>query len=720
MKKAKKRKTNNIRYSKIVIFASLFLFACMIGRVIQLGLSTEIDGVNLKELASKRTTTKEILTAKRGSIYTSDGDALAQNVSSYKLIAYLDSKRTTNKNNPQHVVDKEKTAEVLAPILEMTKEEVLGYLSKENVYQTEFGSKGKGLSELTKNKIEALNLPGIDFVESFKRYYPKGDFASYTVGYAKSTTNEETGEETITGEMGIEKYYDKILKGEDGYVQYQKDLQGYKIADTNEVRKEASQGKDIYLTIDSQIQFFVEQALNNADIDYDWEWFNITIMDAKTGALLATATTPSFDPNVRNITNYLDYTVSSPYEPGSTMKTFTYMAAMENGVYNGQETYLSGVYTTTDGTQIGDWDRNGWGVITFDKGYAMSSNVGVINLINRHMSSAMLREYFKKLGFGRKTGITLPNEEAGKLNFKYETEIYNAGFGQGITTTPIQNVKALTSLTNDGMLLEPYIVSKIVDPSTKEVILKNKRTEIERVASSETVAKIIQLMDDCVNGIGNTGSGFRIPSGELIGKTGTAQIASEDGGGYLSGTEDIISSFSGIYPKSDPKLIIYASVKRPSGGSQKPLSNAIKEIVNNASKYYGNDDTASPEIQITEYEMPSFVNKDLESTKTNLTASGIEYTVIGTGNKVIKQYPEKGDTITNKDMVYLITNDQNLTIPNVVGLSSKVANSILSLLGIKVNLDGVGYVTAQSIAESTPITDGLEITLTLSPKFSSS
>ena len=720
MKKAKKRKKNNIRYSKIVIFASLFLFACMIGRVIQLGLSTEIDGINLKELESKRTTKTEILSAKRGSIYTSDGNALAQNVSSYKLIAYLSPKRTTDKDNPQHVVDKEKTAEALAPILGMTKEEVLGYLSKENVYQTEFGTKGKGLSELTKKQIEDLRLPGIDFVESFRRYYPRGDFASYTVGYAKSTTNDETGEETISGEMGIEKYYDKILKGEDGYVQYQKDLQGYKIADTNEVRKEASQGKDIYLTIDSQIQFFVEQALNNADIDYDWEWFNITIMDAKTGALLATATTPSFDPNLRNITNYLDPTISSPYEPGSTMKTFTYMAAMENGVYNGQETYLSGVYTTTDGTQIGDWDRNGWGVITFDKGYAMSSNVGVINLINRHMSSAMLREYFKKLGFGRKTGITLPNEEAGKLNFKYETEIYNAGFGQGITTTPIQNVKAMTSLTNDGMLLEPYIVKKIVDPSTKEVILKNKRTEIERVASSETVAKIIQLMDDCVNGIGNTGSGFRIPSGELIGKTGTAQIASEDGSGYLSGKEDIISSFSGIYPKSDPKLIIYASVKRPSGGSQKPLSNAIKEIVNNASKYYGNDDTATPEIPITEYEMPSFINKDLESTKTTLTSPGMTYTILGTGNKVIKQYPEKGDTITNKDTIYLITNDQNLMVPNVTGLSSKVANSLLSLLGIKVNLDGIGYVTAQSIPESTPITEGLEITLTLSPKFSSS
>ena len=718
MTKIKKRKKNNIRYSKIVIFTSLFLFVCMIGRVIQLGLAKEIDGINLKELASKRTTATEVLSAERGSIYTSDGEALAQNVSSYKLIAYLDKKRTTNKNNPQHVVDKEKTAKALAPILGMDEEEILKYLSKEGVYQTEFGSKGKGLSELTKNKIEELNLPGIDFVESFKRYYPKGDFASYTIGYAKAETNEETGEENIVGEMGIEKYYDKILKGEDGYVEYQKDLQGYKIADTPERRKEASQGKDIYLTIDSQIQFFVEQALNNADVDYDWEWFNITIMDAETGALLATATSPSFDPNIRNITNYLDPMVSSPYEPGSTMKTFTYMAAMENGVYNGAETYLSGVYTTTDGTQIGDWDRNGWGTITYDKGYAMSSNVGVINLINRHMTSSMLREYFKKLGFGRKTGISLPNEEAGKLDFKYETEIYNAGFGQGITTTPIQNVKAMTALTNDGMLLEPFIVKKIVDPDTNQTILKNKRTEIERVASTETVQKMIQLMDDCVNGIGNTGSGFKIPSGELIGKTGTAQIAAENGGGYLNGKEDIISSFAGIYPKSEPKLIIYASVKRPSFGSQKPLSNAIKEIVNNASKYYGNDDSTTTQIDITEYQVPSFINQKLESVKTTLASQEITYQVIGNGDKVIKQYPERNDKITNQDTIYLITNDTNLTIPNVVGLSSKVANNLLSLLGVKVKLEGVGYVTNQNIAENTPITNGMEITLTLSPKFS--
>lgn len=714
----KRKKRNNIKYSKLVILVSLLLFVLMILRVIQLALSTEVDGINLKELASQRTTKTEVIPAVRGSIYSSDKEILAQNVSSYKLIAYLDSKRTTDKNKPQHVVNKEETAKALSGILEMSEEEILKYLNKENVYQTEFGSKGKGLNEITKKKIEDLNLPGLDFIESYKRYYPKGNFASYTIGYAKTKTDDDTTE-TTTGEMGIEKYYDKILKGEDGYITYQKDLKGYKIADTKEVKKDASQGKDIYLTIDSNIQFFVEQALNTAKQTYGYEWFNITIMNAKTGAVLATSTHPSFDPNARDMTNYLDYTVSSPYEPGSTMKTFTYMAAMENGVYDGNETYRSGVYVTQDGTEIGDWDRNGWGTITYDKGYAMSSNVGVINIINRHMSSIMLRKYFKKLGFGKKTGITLPNEEAGNLDFKYETEIYNAGFGQGITTTPIQNVKAMTPLTNDGMLLQPYIVEKIVDPDTKEVILNNKRTEIERVASTETVQKMISLMDDCVNGIGNTGSGYRIDSGQLIGKTGTAQIASSNGNGYLTGKEDIISSFAGIYPKDDPQIIIYASVKRPAGGSQKPISNAVKEIVNNISKYYGNEEANTNSITITEYNLPSLINKKIDSAKTLLSSNNINYTVIGNGTKVIKQYPEPKEKITNKDTVFLVTNDYNYTIPNVVGLSSKVAKNLLELLGLKVNLDGVGYVTSQSVAENTQITDGMEITLQLNPKFSS-
>lgn len=711
-----KKKRNNIRYSRVIILISLLLFCLMIWRVIELGLSKEIDGINLKELASQRTTRTDVTVAKRGAIYSSNGDILAQNVSSYKLIAYLDKKRTTNKKKPQHVIDKEDTATKLAPILGMEKDEVLKYLNKENVYQTEFGSKGKNLNELTKKKIEDLNLPGLDFIESFRRYYPKGQFASYTLGYARNA-EDDNNNSIIKGEMGIEKQYDSILKGEDGYTTYQKDVRGYKIANTPVIKKDAVQGKDIYLTIDSNIQFFVEQALNSADRDYDWDWFHITILDAKSGAVLGTATSPSFDPNKRNITNYLDTLVASPYEPGSTMKTFTYMAAMENGVYDGSETYKSGIYVTSDGTEIGDWDRGGWGVISYDKGYAMSSNVGVINIINRHMSSMMLRQYFRKLGFGKKTGIELPNESRGNLEFKYETEIYNAGFGQGITTTPIQNVKALTPLTNDGMLLEPYIIAKMVNSETGKADLENKRTEIERVASSATVKKMLQLMDDCVNGIGNTGSGYRIDSKELIGKTGTAQIANEKGSGYLNGKEDIISSFAGIYPKSNPQIIIYASVKRPSAGSQKPVSNAVKEIVSNISKYYGNSDTVSNAIEIKDYRVPNFVNKKNDQAKSQLEANKINYVFLGNGNKVVKQSPSKGDVITTNDTVYLITNDSGITIPNVVGMSSKVAKDILQKLGVKVKLDGVGYVTEQSAAPRLAITDGMEIVLKLSPKY---
>ena len=709
--KRKKRK-NNIKYSKLFIFGSLLLFCLMIGRVVQLGMSPKIDGINLKNLASQRTTRTDIEEAERGTIYSVNGEVFAQNVASYKLIAYLDAKRTTNKKNPQHVVNKEETAEKLAPILGMEKDDVLKYLNKENVYQTEFGTKGKGLNELTKKQIEDLNLPGLDFIESYKRYYPKGNFASYVIGYTR--TNEDDG--TTKGEMGIEKQYNDILKGENGSITYQKDLKGYRIANTPVIKQDAIEGKDIYLTIDENIQFFIEQAMNNSDRDYDWEWFTITIMDAKTGAILGTSSSPSFDPNKRDITNYMDLFSQTPYEPGSTMKTFTYMAAMENNVYDGNETYKSGVFVTSDGTEIGDWDRNGWGIISYDRGYALSSNVGVINIIDRHMSSVMLRQYFRRLGFGRKTGIELPNENKGNLEFKYETEIFNAGFGQGITTTPVQNVKAMTPLTNDGMLLKPYIISKIVDPTTNEIILENKREEIERVASTNTVQKMISLMDDCVNGYGNTGSGYRVEGGELIGKTGTAQIARENGGGYLSGREDIISSFSGVYPKSNPQIIIYASVKKPSGGSQKPVSNAVKEIVTNISKYYGNSDTATSNIEINSYNVPNFKNKKLDTVKQKLESNKINYVVLGNGNKVIEQSPNPKDIITTNDTVYLITNG-NHQIPNLYGLSSKVAQNILNKLGVKVNLEGVGYVVEQSVQEGTEITPGMEINLKLSPRF---
>ena len=715
----KKGNKNNIRYNKFIILTSLFLFVVMLLRATQLTLATEIDGVDLQHLSRQRTIRTEILPARRGRIVSSDGEVLAQNVSSFRLIAYLSPTRTDNPNRPQHVVDKEKTAYYLSTIIDMEEEDILRLLNRD-VFQTEFGVAGRSLNELRKREIQDLNLPGISFIEGSRRYYPMGNFLSYTIGYSRLITEEVDGRsrEVIRGSMGIEAYFDAILSGEDGFRTFQRDLRGFRIADTPEIRQEAIEGKDVHLTINSNIQFFVEQALAEA-YEIGYEWMHITLAEANTGRILATATSPGFDPNRRDMVNHLDNLVSVPFEPGSTMKTFTYMAAMENGVYNGSRTFRSGTFVTTDGTEIGDWTRAGWGYIDLDRAFALSSNLGIIDIIRNGLTPMMMRQYFQRLGFGQRTGISLPNESRGNLEFRFETEVFNAGFGQGITTTPIQQIQALTPLVNDGMLLQPFIVDKIVNPANGEVISRNERNEVERVASTNTVEHIKRLMDRTVNETGNTGYHYRLPDGSLIGKTGTAQIANPHGGGYLTGREDVIVSFSGFYLKSEPEIIIYAAVKRPRNASQVILSNAVKDIIENVSRYFGHDQIGNG-YSLNEYNLISFVNDDVINVKNRLYSSGIPVVVIGNGNTVIRQYPPRGSAITRKDTVFLITNDRYLRVPNLSGLSSSVARGLLQTLGIRVTLENRGYVVYQNIAYDTVIENGMHIILNLQPRFDSS
>ena len=714
----KKRKNNNVPTGNLVIIASFLFFALIIGRGAYLALSTNIDGINIKEFSSSRTTRTDTLTATRGKIYDVNGETLAENVYSYTLIAYLDPDRTTNENNPQHVVDKEGTAQALSTVIDMSYEEILALLNKEGVYQTEFGKAGKSLNEIQKDKILALGLPGIDFIETQTRYYPNGNFLSYAIGYAKTDSSGE-----ITGEMGIEKQYDDILSGTDGYVTYQKDRNGYKISGTDEIRVEAEDGDDVYLTVDSNIQLFVEQAIAESAKQYAFDGVNIMVADAETGAILASASYPSFDPNTRNdIVSYLDSNVSIGTEPGSTMKIYTYMAAMEAGKYNGNDTYLSGIYTAQDGTQIGDHDRAGWGVITYDYGFAQSSNVAVANLVTKYIDRATLGNYFKKLGFGSKTGIELPNEASGKISFQYETEVINASFGQGILTTPIQNIKALTAIANDGVLLQPYIVDKIVDGSTGEVTYQGERTELGQVASSSTVTKMKQLMHDVVDF--GTGSIYAMEGYDLIAKTGTAQIASTDGSGYLTGEYDVIRGFAGIYPAENPKLIIYATMTKPQSKSARPLSMIIDQIIVNATQYYGIDTTVDDnEVvdPVVENLMPSFINQTINNATTTLTEMGVTPYVLGNGTKVVSQYPAEGTTITNKEKVFLVTNDDTtIAMPNITGWSLKEVKTFANLLKIPLTVTGNGYVTSQSIPEGTILNQDSMLTITLEVKFQSS
>jgi len=689
------------------------LFAVFLYRVGVLALSDEIDGKNLKQFAASRTTAHDVILAKRGTIYDVNGEVLAQNVYSYTLIAYLAESRGEN----NYVQDKEMTAEKLSTVLNLSKEQILSYLNRTNKngetpYQVEFGSKGKGLTELTKEKIVALNLPGIDFIESQKRYYPKGDFLSYTLGYAKLN---ESGK--IIGELGIESLYNEELTGTDGYKEYQKDLKGYKIVNTQEHIQDAIDGNNIYLTIDSNVQFFLEQALENAVSNYNFDELNIVVADAKTGKILGLSSSTSFDPNLRNLTSYLDPNISIAVEPGSTMKVFSYMAAMEAGKYNGEETFKSGTYVTKDGTEIGDWKREGWGYITYDHGFALSSNIGVVNLIDKYMSRQILKDYYKKLGFGSKTGIELSKEVSGKLDFKYETEVLNAGFGQGIMTTSIQNIKALTSIANDGILLKPYIVDKIVD-SKGNIIQQNTREELGRVASKQTTDKMKELMEQVV--LNGTGSSYYMDGYNMIAKTGTAQIASENGTGYLKGANDVIRGFAGMFPKEDPQIIIYANVKRPNPNSPSSLVSVIKEVVENISKYYNIYSDPVEATSMTRYKVDQYTNQGVEKVKAALEVNGLDVVVVGDGDKIIAQSPNEKVTLSKGNKIFLVTNGINYIMPNFTGWSKKDVKTYMDLVGAIYTTEGSGYLIGQSIPEATPITKETEVHLVFEPKYKES
>ncbi len=689
------KKNNTIKINKYFMICIVLLFCVIIYRIIYISTAKKVDGINLSAFASNRNTAKKTLYASRGTIYDTTGEILAQSVNSYTVIAYLDSSRTTNKKNPQHVVDKEKTAKELAPILNMSEEKILSLLNKK-VYQVELGPGGRGITELVKSQIEDLNLPGISFVSSTKRYYKMGDFASYTIGYAKSNENGE-----INGEMGIEEYFNDILKGKDGYTEYQKDINGYQMPNTPEITTDPVSGKDIYLTIDNNIQILLENSLDQINKEYESDWMTATIADAKTGAIVATASKPSFNLNtLEGIKSYISPLVSYTYEPGSTMKIFSFMSAMENGVYNGSETYMSGTINIGD-DKVVDFNKGvGWGRISYDLGFTYSSNTAATMLAQK-LGKAKLKDYYQKLGFGKQTGIALPSEAEGKLDFKYEIEVANAAFGQGILVTPIQMIQALTSVTNDGVMLKPYIVDKIVDSSTGKVIQKGKRTEAATVASKETTDKMKDLMYNVVYSGLTDAKYYKADNVTLIGKTGTAQIASPSGG-YLMGEYDYIRSFAGIFPKDDPQYIIYIATKKFVGPISR-VAELVKNVTEEVAKYKNITETESSLDTSKIITLKNYISSNVDTTKENISSLNLEPVIIGDGNKVINQYPLKEKTVVANTKVFILTNGTNYTMPDVTNWSRSDIIDYCKLIGLDYEINGYGKVTSVSIAPNTQI-----------------
>ena len=715
--KDSKINTNKLKISKFVYITVFFLFVLF---SVTLGYRCLADynvgNITFSQFIENRNINEEIIMPDRGTIYDSKGNVLAQDVSSYTLITYLDKSRSEGSEELRHVEDKEGTAKALSQLIDTSYDRILELLNKD-AYQVEFGTGGKNLSQLEMEAIKELNLPGIDFIKRTKRYYPKGDFASYLLGYTKNQ-EDENGNIWMVGELGIEGYYNKELTGKTGYITYEKDGRGNKIANSNEYKEDAVNGADVNLTIDNSVQLFVENAVKDAQKDSEAEWVLMAVMDAKTGAILGYSSTPSFDPNIRNLTNYMDPLVSYAYEPGSTMKTFSYMCAIESGRYDGEATFMSGSKTyvserdNSDTVTIKDWNGKGWGEITYDYGYAMSSNIGVATLLEEVITKKELSDCYEKYGFGKVTGLTLNRELSGNIKFTYDVEAATAGYGQGITVTPIQMLQGLTAVANNGIMLKPYIVSSIVS-NTGDMLEEYSRTEVGRVASSTTIDKIKELMNSVVVRDSNmgTGSAYYMEDYDLIGKTGTASIYDYEKGKYLTGESNYIYSFSGLYPGDDPELIVYMAVKKPKD-SKNYVAPAIKDIIVNLSKYFNIDDTS---FKNDGYKIGKYINKITLDVKKELNNEKINVIILGNGNKIIGQYPDSGVTLYNGDKVVLLTNDYDKTMIDFIGMSYKDANSILKLMDVNYKLDGYGYVYEQNIEVGKKIDN--EVLLKLKGKY---
>lgn len=714
---------NMNRGAAILTLIFALLFFVLIIRFLYLQTTGEVNGEILAARAQEQYERKRGIEANRGSILDRRGEVIAQDTSTYTLVAVLDDSMTTSPKKPKHVIEPEETAEKLAPLLDMEESEVSDILSKD-AFQVEFGSAGRNISHSLKVKIEKMNLPGIGFIRDTHRYYPNGTFASHIIGYAQ---RDEESNKTV-GMFGIEKSLDKYLQEKDGYKVYEGDKQGFKLPNGEEKIVAPDNGDKVYLTLDQKVQTFLEDAMNEAAEEYEPEKIIGIVADPKTGKILAMGQRPSFDPNVRDINNYYNDAVAYPFEPGSTMKIFTLAAAIEEGVFNRNELYQSGAYNV-EGGRIRDHNKTGWGTISFLEGVQRSSNVAMAILAKEKLGPDRFMQYMNKFGLNEKTGIDLPNEANGKFNYKYDIEKVTTAFGQGSTVTPIQQVQAATAIANGGKMMKPYIIDKIVDVDHDKVVKQNKPEVAGTPISEKTSKEVLDILETVVSSEKGTGRPYQIEGYEVAGKTGTAQIAGSDGK-YLTGRDNYIFSFLGMAPKEDPELLVYIAVQQPElkdteTGSM-PVSSIFNTVMKNSLQYLkiqpSEEALEQPKKTETEIgaEVPSFIGEDSASAEKLLKSNNVQPLILGSGNEIVAQYPEAGTNMIVNERVFLET-DGKVTMPDLKGWSSRDVMKLANFLDLDLKIKGNGYVVSQNLSKNETVKENDQLIVKLeSPKQPSS
>ena len=715
----------------VVLFAVFLVnFAVIIG-------SGSKFGTDLVKEAKKVHQTTRTVPAKRGTIYDRNGVPIAEDATSYNVYAIIDKKYKSATGKILYVEDAQfnKVAEVFHKYLDMDESYVKEQLAQPNLTQVSFGAKGNGITYANmmaiKKDLKDASVEGIDFTTSPNRSYPNGQFASSFIGLAQLHENED-GSKSLLGTSGMESSLNSILAGKDGIITYEKDRLGNVVPGTEQVSQQTVDGKDVYTTISSTLQSFMETQMNVFQEKVKGKYMTATLVSAKTGEILATTQRPTFDADTKEgLTKdfiWRDILYQSNYEPGSTMKVMTLAAAIDNNTFSGGEVFNSSELKVADAT-IRDWDVNegltGGGMMTFSQGFAHSSNVGM-TLLEQKMGDATWLDYLSRFKFGVPTRFGLTDEYAGQLPADNIVNIAQSSFGQGISVTQTQMLRAFTAIANDGIMLEPKFISAIYDSNNQSVRKSQKEVvgnPVSKDAASLTRTHMVLVGTDPVYGtMHNHSTGkptVTVPGQNVALKSGTAQIADEKNGGYLIGSTNYIFSAVSMNPAENPDFILYVTVQQPehySGIQLGEFANPILERAVAMKDSLNLQSTAKALDQIssqTSYAMPSIKDISPGDLAEALRRNIVQPIVVGTGTKIKESSVEEGTNLAPNQQVLLLS-DKAEEVPDMYGWTKATAEAFSKWLNIELEFEGSGStVQKQDVRANTAIKNIKKITLTL-------
>lgn len=728
---------NRRRVGKSLSLLSVFVFAVfLVNFAVIIGTGTRF-GTDLAKEAKKVHQTTRTVPAKRGTIYDRNGVPIAEDATSYNVYAVIDKKYKSATGKILYVEDAQfnKVAEVFHKYLDMEESYVREQLSQPNLKQVSFGAKGNGITYANmmaiKKDLKDASVEGIDFTTSPNRSYPNGQFASSFIGLAQLHENED-GSKSLLGTSGMESSLNSILAGKDGIITYEKDRLGNIVPGTEQVSQQTVDGKDVYTTLSSPLQSFMETQMDAFLEKVKGKYMTATLVSAKTGEILATTQRPTFNADTKEgITEdfvWRDILYQSNYEPGSAMKVMTLASSIDNNTFPSGEYFNSSEFKIADATTR-DWDVNEGlttgGMMTFLQGFAHSSNVGM-SLLEQKMGDATWLDYLKRFKFGVPTRFGLTDEYAGQLPADNIVSIAQSSFGQGISVTQTQMLRAFTAIANDGVMLEPKFISAIYDTNNQSVRKSQKEivgNPVSKEAASTTRNHMILVGTDPLYGtMYNHYTGkpiITVPGQNVAVKSGTAQIADEKNGGYLVGSTNYIFSAVTMNPAENPDFILYVTVQQPEHYSGIQLGEFATPILERASAMKESLNLQSPAKNLdkvtteSSYAMPSIKDISPGELAEALRRNIVQPIVVGTGTKIKETSVEEGKNLAPNQQVLLLS-DKVEEIPDMYGWKKEIAEAFAKWLDIELEFEGSGSVVQkQDVRTNTAIKNIKKIKLTL-------